>query len=200
MNVKSQQCMHSYICLKTTQINRSWLCIVLIIDDVLKGEIFWSQMSNIFGARLNHTVNKTLIKPFICWALLCCCYMRGTNSLTLFSVHSIVASSESQTCAMLSRSIDEKSMQSWTNHCSLPAFLSVGVHLILEEIWSILWICEHVSNTCIHHSELKNQRKSSLSETATWPKAVAYLRVIQNKWRLHMLHLRRALWRFCKHI
>jgi len=71
--------MHSYICLKITQMNRSCLCIVLIIDDVdlavLKGKFSGLRRQTYLGPdritqpSIKHTLNRSSVE--LCSAVTC---------------------------------------------------------------------------------------------------------------------------------
>lgn len=134
--------------------NRTRLCIALIIDDVdqalLKGAVFWFQMSNIFGARLNHTaVDKTHLAVQLLSSCALLLHVRNKFTDTLqWSLHWRLASRKHASCCQ------DRLMRNQCMHeqISLLQFTCFSVcwcpsHLI-SEIWSMLWICEHVSHMC----------------------------------------------------
>ncbi len=167
--------------------NRTRLCIALIIDDVdqalLKGAVFWFQMSNIFGARLNHTaVDKTHLAAQLLSSCALLLHVRNKFTDTLqWSLHWRLASRKHASCCQ------DRLMRNQCTH--------EQISLLQFTCFSVCWCPSHLRDlinalnlwACVTHvftNQSSNQRKSSLRETSTWPKADAHLRVIQSKWRL----------------
>ncbi len=117
---------------------------------LLNGAVFWFQMSNIFGARLNHT---TVDKTHLAVQLLssCALLLHARNKFTdtlQWSLHWRLASRKHACCCQ------DQVMRNQCTHEQIPAVYTLFCLLVsitsnlISEIWSMLWICEHVSHTC----------------------------------------------------
>lgn len=121
---------------------------------------FLSQMSNIFGARLNHTtVNKTHLTVQLLSSSVLLLHVRNKFTGTLqWLLHWRPASRKHASCCQ------DRLMRNQCTHEQITAVYMLFCLLVSISSQRRFDQCsksEHVSQTCVHHSELKPREKQA---------------------------------------